>query len=318
MIKRIGLGYLMVLSACAPALAVPMSGLLAWYPYEGDAQDASGNGLHGSPWQLSYLPGHAGQAAWFNGDDSRMGMNVGFAPGDWTICGWAYVEVINSAWTDWQDFVSSSTQNFAVGIDNWDGGKLTLWVGGDTAQDPNPAPLQTPFFWLFEHDAGTCRIWRDGQLVASVASGYTPAFLRTVGQWIAGAASPMDREPMHGWLDEICIYNRVLDDAEKAELLGGGGTVEAVDLPRTIGLLEAWPNPFNPSTTLSFDLADPARVQVRLLDMQGREALLVYDGWLSRGAQRFNVEAGGMASGIYIAQVSANGQHQAMKLILLR
>jgi hypothetical protein len=294
------------------------TGLLAWYPYEGSADDASGNGRHGSPYQLTYLPGHVGQAAWFNGDLSRMGMHIPMSPGDWTICGWAHVEEINSAWTDWQDFVSSSTQAFAVGVDNWDGGKLTIWIGGDTVQDPQPVPLQTPFFWLFECEAGICRIWRDGSMVASVASSYTPGFLRTVGQWIAGAATPMDREPLHGWLDELRIYNRALDSSEKAELVAGNGTVEATEEPCAFGLLTVWPNPFNPSTWLSFQLSDPSQVTVRLVDLAGREVRRVHDGWMDRGEQRLAVDAGNLASGMYLAVVEAQGRRQAVKLTLLR
>lgn len=71
--------------------------------------------------------------------------------------------------------------------------------------------------------------------------------------------------------------------------------------------LAAYPNPFNPRTTLSVSL--PARaagavVQVRLYDLTGREVLsLAPRSGLLPGRTEFPVEASGLASGVYFARV---------------
>lgn len=307
----------LLLGQSLAAQAVPMAGLLAWYPFEGNCLDASGNGRNGTPYTISYTAGHSGQAAWFNGDNSFIGPNINLPAGDWTMCGWAWVDEINPAFTDWQDFLSSWTQGFTVGIDNIAGGKLSIWAGGLAVQDPNPLPLHTPFFWLFERQGDTGSIYRNGQLVAQGTCTLTPSNLRTMGQWRSGAASSFEREPFDGWLDEVCVYNRALSSEEKAELLGGG-TVEARETPAAFGLLRAWPNPFNPSTEVRFSLDEPADVRVRILDLQGREVAVLHEGRLSRGEQHLRFQADGLASGLYLCDVAAEGRHQTIKLTLLR
>jgi len=50
---------------------VPTEGLVAWYPFNGNANDESGNGHHGSESNVSYAAGPSGNessAAHFNGD----------------------------------------------------------------------------------------------------------------------------------------------------------------------------------------------------------------------------------------------------------
>jgi hypothetical protein len=61
----IGLG----LSCFSVSLAGINDGLVAYYPLDGNAMDASTNGAHGSTYTgvVSYAPGKSGQAAWFNG-----------------------------------------------------------------------------------------------------------------------------------------------------------------------------------------------------------------------------------------------------------
>ncbi len=128
----------------------------------------------------------------------------------------------------------------------------------------------------------------------------------------------MDREPLHGWLDEIRIYNRALDASEKEELLGGGGTVEAHETPVAFGLLRAWPNPFNPSTEISFTLSEPGLVNLRVLDLLGRDLTVLHESMLDRGEHQLRLDAAGWPSGVYICNLEAGGQHQAIKLTLLR
>jgi hypothetical protein len=49
---------------------IPTDGLVALYDHDGDATDSSGNGNHGTPTDITYTTGKAGQAASFNGSSS--------------------------------------------------------------------------------------------------------------------------------------------------------------------------------------------------------------------------------------------------------
>jgi hypothetical protein len=64
----------LTLAATAALLAVNLqadilTGLVAYYPFDGDTLDASGNGLHATPHTgvVSYADGQFGRAAWFDG-----------------------------------------------------------------------------------------------------------------------------------------------------------------------------------------------------------------------------------------------------------
>lgn len=70
--------------------------------------------------------------------------------------------------------------------------------------------------------------------------------------------------------------------------------------------LSAWPNPFNPTTTLRLvlpALAAGARVRVAVFDLLGREVLLLPAGEnLAGGAHEFPLDASRLASGVYFAR----------------
>ena len=69
------------------------NGLVAYYPFDGSANDASGNNNHGSVYGgLSYVKGRIGRAASFNGTDSYI--DVPYSPTlsltEWTISIWLH------------------------------------------------------------------------------------------------------------------------------------------------------------------------------------------------------------------------------------
>jgi hypothetical protein len=83
------------------------------------------------------------------------------------------------------------------------------------------------------------------------------------------------------------------------------------------------PNPFNPRTTLHYEVAQASRVQVRLYDPRGREVRTLVDGVL--GAGRYEVVWDGtddagitVTSGVYFAQLAADGLASWKKLVLLK
>jgi hypothetical protein len=69
-------------------------------------------------------------------------------------------------------------------------------------------------------------------------------------------------------------------------------------------LSQNFPNPFNPSTVISFTLGtqDLASVQTRLAvyDALGREVAVLVDGPMSAGSHSVTFDAGQLASGVYI------------------
>ena len=77
-------------------------------------------------------------------------------------------------------------------------------------------------------------------------------------------------------------------------------------LPDRFRLSGNYPNPFNPVTTVQFDLPAAADVSVAVFDLLGREVLAIPAQTMESGpSQTIRVEAGDLASGIYLYQVRA-------------
>ena len=82
--------------------------------------------------------------------------------------------------------------------------------------------------------------------------------------------------------------------------------LEEATVPAAFRLHGAYPNPFNPSTTITYDLPEAALVTLRVYDMLGRDVHLQHLGHQSAGAhQQVTFEAGVLASGLYIYRVEA-------------
>lgn len=79
-------------------------------------------------------------------------------------------------------------------------------------------------------------------------------------------------------------------------------------LPTAFRLSGNYPNPFNPTTTIQFDLPETANVRVDIVDMLGRVVMTIPAQVYQAGTDhRINVDASSLASGIYVYQLSAQG-----------
>jgi len=81
----------------------------------------------------------------------------------------------------------------------------------------------------------------------------------------------------------------------------------------------AYPNPFNPATTIRFNLPQATRVDARLFNILGRETARLLDGeFFPAGEHRLVVDGSALASGIYLLRVEARGEVRTTKLMLLK
>ena len=89
-------------------------------------------------------------------------------------------------------------------------------------------------------------------------------------------------------------------------------------LPEKFALHDAFPNPFNPVTNLTFDLPESGKVSLVIYDVQGREVAQLVDGWTPAGVYQMTFDASGLSSGIYFAHLMAGDFQQTQKIILLK
>ncbi|MBI3194922.1 MAG: T9SS type A sorting domain-containing protein [Ignavibacteriae bacterium] len=84
-------------------------------------------------------------------------------------------------------------------------------------------------------------------------------------------------------------------------------------LPKEYALYQCYPNPFNPSTTISFDVPMNALVSLNVFDIIGREvATLVENQQYEVGNYELVFNAGNLASGMYFYRITAIGSDGKM------
>lgn len=107
-----------------------------------------------------------------------------------------------------------------------------------------------------------------------------------------------------------------------------GGVVTAVDTratvegkrnPEKIEVMKAYPNPFNPLTTLEFFIPQRNRVTIRLYDMLGRKVMsLIEDVQYEMGLHQIKIDMEGYPSGVYLCRISSGNFSEMQKILYLK
>jgi hypothetical protein len=108
---------------------------------------------------------------------------------------------------------------------------------------------------------------------------------------------------------------------QDAWLIKTGPELSADDpfiLPPSSFSLVSYPNPFNLSTTIAFNLPKSEYISVRIFDILGREVAVLKDGLMEAGTHRVTFDGGKLASGIYFARLEAGEFSQTKKLMLMK
>jgi len=93
---------------------------------------------------------------------------------------------------------------------------------------------------------------------------------------------------------------------------------EPAILPAASMLFNNYPNPFNPTTTISFGVASQAFVSLKIFDQLGREISVLVSEELQEGVYSKRWDAAGMASGVYYSRLQTGSHVMIKKLLLLR
>ena len=88
--------------------------------------------------------------------------------------------------------------------------------------------------------------------------------------------------------------------------------------PGIVRGLRNFPNPFNPQTTVSFELMNKAHVSLRVYDIRGRVVATLANGTLNAGEHHFLFDGSQLASGIYFYRLNVDGKVSTRKLQLIR
>ena len=107
------------------------------------------------------------------------------------------------------------------------------------------------------------------------------------------------------------IYSRMA-------LIWLGSVKDNVSNLNTFELLQNFPNPFNPSTTIRFRLSAAAHVTLTIFDLTGRTVETVIDKRMDAGNYSAIWDGRNVSSGVYFCRLRAGSLMQTRKLILVK
>ncbi|MBT4484406.1 MAG: T9SS type A sorting domain-containing protein [Candidatus Latescibacteria bacterium] len=78
------------------------------------------------------------------------------------------------------------------------------------------------------------------------------------------------------------------------------------------------PNPFNPTSTISFTIPEAGHTVVEIYNLAGQKVAALVDGRLDAGSHTVTWDAAGFPSGIYFYNVKSGINTKSMKMLLMR
>ena len=127
-------------------------------------------------------------------------------------------------------------------------------------------------------------------------------------RWPNGIVSHYDQNDLTLWTSNT-LYEPVL--TQPAE------PVTSADAEAPL-VMSVGPNPFNPSTTISFSLLDAAEVSLSIYNLMGQEVATLARGPYAAGVHRVTFNAGELPSGIYLSRLTAGEATQVHRMLLTR
>jgi hypothetical protein len=310
---------------------VQTGSLVAYYPFDGNANDATGHGhdgtVNGALLTIDRF-GSAASAYAFNGTTASIvvpndtGLNF---QNSMTVNLWMKVTgfyagreqylISHGNWQNrWKLSLSPSTNRLRYTLRNTTGQVKDL--DGET-----PIMRDTTYNVTCVYSGSELEIYLNGQLDAFTS--FSGLINPTVNALTIGQSLPGENNyNFNGILDDIRLFNYALSLQEIASLVWTA--VEREDprkIPTEFALDQNFPNPFNPATTITFAIPQTRTatlVSLDVYDVLGRSVATLLQEQLPGGVYRVRWEAGLLASGVYICQLHSGGTHLTQKMILMK
>ncbi len=88
--------------------------------------------------------------------------------------------------------------------------------------------------------------------------------------------------------------------------------------PEKFSLLQNFPNPFNPRTTLQYYLPQAGKISLKIYNLLGNPVATLTDGIQSAGSKSVEWDASDVPSGVYLCRLQAGSFTQTQKLVLMK
>ena len=108
------------------------------------------------------------------------------------------------------------------------------------------------------------------------------------------------------------------DSMESADLSMYVVTMSTDLKPTKVSLYNAYPNPFNPSTKITYDVPSEMDISLMVFDIRGRMVQELVSGVKAQGQYELNWDANAQASGVYIVRLIAGESIHTQKIMLIK
>ena len=96
------------------------------------------------------------------------------------------------------------------------------------------------------------------------------------------------------------------------------GDLNTYFAPTEFALSAAYPNPFNPSTTMDLNLSEAGYVSVKIYNVMGQLVSTLIDQDMNAGYHTISWNASDMSSGMYLVRVYAGENVETQKIMLIK
>lgn len=202
---------------------------------------------------------------------------------------------------------------------NGDCGDMTLIIDSDV-----PLPVTMDNFTATPGDGSVTLNWR----TRSESAVNHFEILRD-GQNLVHVASQGNTATGHSytWTDATVQNDRVytydlygVDLNGTRQLLRTAGAMPDVSagMVTEYALRQNFPNPFNPTTSIAFDLVDKGNVSLKVYNLMGQEVANLVNGNMNAGRHIVSFNALNLSSGVYLYRLSVNGFVAEKKMLLMK
>jgi hypothetical protein len=90
------------------------------------------------------------------------------------------------------------------------------------------------------------------------------------------------------------------------------------NIPESFSLMQNFPNPFNPTTNIRFDIAKAGLVKLNVYDITGKVVETIADANYEPGSYNVNFDASKLSSGIYFYKLETSEFTSVKKMMLIK
>jgi len=97
-----------------------------------------------------------------------------------------------------------------------------------------------------------------------------------------------------------------------------GSDISQIGTPETFSLNDAYPNPFNPVTSMQLSLDADGFTSVKVYNLMGQIVDVIHEGILQAGYHQVSWNAGVVPSGVYLVKVEQGDKIAIQKVMLMK